>query len=146
MGILQVLELINILVHGVSVDESCRVRGVDRNMALNHMGHVLLTSHLLPLLGLTASEQGHDDGADREPGEQRAPRGAGGRSASRAWRRIDEDEDPDGQYGRSKLANILYVRSFARKVTRAGYPWMLMNATHLGIVSTRQSTEHIFEP
>lgn len=30
--------------------------GVDRHMALNHMGHVILTSHLLPLLKKTASQ------------------------------------------------------------------------------------------
>lgn len=30
--------------------------GIDRLMAVDHMGHVVLTSHLLPLLKMSASE------------------------------------------------------------------------------------------
>lgn len=117
--------------------------GVDRHMAVNHMGHVILTSHLLPLMKTTA-ESGHvvrivnqaSNLHDSAPKDTR-------------FERLDElnrDIGPNPQYGRSKLAAILYARYFNRKVTQNGHPNVLMNATHPGIVSTKMSTEDIHEP
>jgi NAD(P)-dependent dehydrogenase (short-subunit alcohol dehydrogenase family) len=59
---------------------------------------------------------------------------------------LNQDLGPNGQYGRSKLASILYTRYFARKVTNNGHPNVLMNATHPGFVSSKMSKEDIHEP
>lgn len=114
--------------------------GVDRHMALNHMGHMVLTSGLLPLLKKTA------DGGDvvrvthqSSNAHQNAPSGTKFESLAE----INEDVGPNGQYGRSKLASILYTRYFARK---NAHPNVLMNATHPGFVSTKQSVSDVFEP
>lgn len=114
--------------------------GVDRHMALNHMGHMVLTSGLLSLLKKTA-----DEGSvvrithQSSNAHQSAPSDT--KFASLA--EINEDVGPNGQYGRSKLASILYTRYFARKNS---HPNVLMNATHPGFVSTKQSVKDVFEP
>ncbi|KAK0737340.1 hypothetical protein B0T21DRAFT_347716 [Apiosordaria backusii] len=59
---------------------------------------------------------------------------------------INKDVGPNGQYGRSKLAVLLYSCYFNRKVTQNGHPNVLMNATHPGFVSTKQSRQDILEP
>ncbi|KAK0740013.1 hypothetical protein B0T18DRAFT_482150 [Schizothecium vesticola] len=103
--------------------------GVDRHMAINHFGHAVLTSNLLPLLKQTA-EQGNvpKDTQFVSLGE------------------INRYAGPNGQYGRSKLASLLYTRYFDRNVTQNGHPNMLMNATHPGFVRTKRSTKDIHEP
>jgi NAD(P)-dependent dehydrogenase (short-subunit alcohol dehydrogenase family) len=117
--------------------------GVDRHMALNHMGHMVLTSGLLPLMKKTA-ERGDVVRITHQSSNahQNAPKDT--RFASLA--EINEDVGPNGQYGRSKLASILYARYFARKVTQNGHPNVLMNATHPGFVSTTQSVKDVHEP
>lgn len=117
--------------------------GVDRHMAVNHMGHVVLTSHLLPLMKETAESRG---GVVRivnqaSNAHQAAPSGLKFESLEE----INRDEGPNGQYGKSKLAAMLYARYFARKVTHAGHPNVVMNATHPGFVSTKASTQDILE-
>ncbi|KAI0158562.1 retinol dehydrogenase 12 [Pestalotiopsis sp. NC0098] len=117
--------------------------GVDRHMAVNHMGHVVFTSHLLPLMKKTA-EQGNVVRISNQSSNahQAAP-------SDTKFENLDElnrDLGPNGQYGRSKLAGILYARYFNRHVTQAGHPNILMNATHPGFVSTKQSKEDIHEP
>ncbi|KAH8197998.1 hypothetical protein TruAng_007823 [Truncatella angustata] len=118
-------------------------QGVDLHMAVNHMGHVVLTSHLLPLMKKTA-----------EGGTvvrivnlaSNAHQGAPSDTKFEDLEEINRDLGPNGQYGRSKLAAILYSRYFDRNVTQNGHPNIVMNATHPGVVSTRQSKEHIHEP
>jgi len=80
--------------------------GVDRHMAVNHIDHVILASHLLPLLKSTASfdntvrisvqcsnalEMSLKDTKFASPDE------------------LNQDLGPNQQYSRSKLAGILYV-------------------------------------
>ncbi|KAH7313603.1 retinol dehydrogenase 12 [Stachybotrys elegans] len=117
--------------------------GVDRHMAVNHMGHVILTSHLLPLMKKTA-----------ESGDMvRIVNTASNLHESvpkdlkfESLEELNQDLGPNTLYGRSKLAAILYARYFNRKVTQAGHPNVLMNAIHPGIVSTKMSKEDIHEP
>lgn len=118
--------------------------GVDRHMALNHMGHVVLTSHLLPLMKETADRHGVTVRISNQASNvhQSAPSDVRFESLEE----LNTDIGPNPLYGRSKLANILYARYFARKVTRNGHPNVLMNATHPGIVSTRNSKEDVLEP
>ncbi|OIW27894.1 retinol dehydrogenase 12 [Coniochaeta ligniaria NRRL 30616] len=114
--------------------------GVDRHMALNHMGHMVLTSGLLPLMKKTADE-GNVVRITHQ--SSNAHQNAPSDTKFASLEEINTDAGPNGQYGRSKLASILYTRYFARK---NGHPNVLMNATHPGFVSTKQSVEDVFEP
>ncbi|KAI0010035.1 hypothetical protein F4779DRAFT_627468 [Xylariaceae sp. FL0662B] len=116
--------------------------GVDRHMALNHMGHVVLTSYLLPLMKETA-----DKGSVVRISNQasNAHQAAPSDTKFESLEELNRDLGPNAQYGRSKLANILYARYFTRKVTKAGHPNIIMNATHPGFVSTKMSKEDIHE-
>lgn len=116
--------------------------GVDRHMALNHMGHVILTSHLLPLMKKTASQGNIVRIANQASNaHQSSPKDT-------KFETIDDlntDLGPMGQYGRSKLAAILYSRYLNKHLTSA-HPNILANATHPGVVSTKMSTDDIHEP
>ncbi|KAG7117069.1 putative oxidoreductase bli-4 like protein [Verticillium longisporum] len=116
--------------------------GVDRQMAINHMGHVVLTSHLLPLMKSTA-EKGNTVRITVQASN--AHQGAPSDIKFESLEEINEDKGANANYGRSKLANILYARYFARKVTANGHPDVVMNATHPGFVSTKQTKVDILE-
>lgn len=116
--------------------------GVDRHMALNHMGHVILTSHLLPLLKSTAQSGNTVRIAfQASNAHQGAPSGLKFDTVDE----INKDYGANGQYGLSKLANILYVRYLNQHLTNA-HPRILVNATHPGFVRTKMSAEDIHEP
>ncbi|KAM0359865.1 hypothetical protein ACHAO7_006996 [Fusarium culmorum] len=116
--------------------------GVDQHMATNHFGHVILTSYLLELLKKTSEKHGIVRVVNQA---SNAHQGAPSDVKFESLEELNTDLGPNSQYGRSKLANILYTRYFDRNVTKAGSPKILMNATHPGFVSTRQSLEHIHE-
>ncbi|KAI8716895.1 hypothetical protein NCS52_00984100 [Fusarium sp. LHS14.1] len=117
--------------------------GVDRHMAVNHFGHVILTTYLLPLLKDTSKKHGLTRIVNQSSNaHQAAPKDTKFDSLDD----LNQDLGPNAQYGRSKLANLLYTRYFDDNVTRNGFPDLIVNATHPGFVSTRQSTEHIHEP
>ncbi|KAK8091389.1 uncharacterized protein PG998_015204 [Apiospora kogelbergensis] len=117
--------------------------GVDRHMAVNHMGHVVLTSHLLPLMKETAKK---GDTVRIVNLASNAHQGAPSGTRFASLEELNQDLGPNPQYGRSKLAAILYARYFQRRVTEAGHPRLVMNAVHPGLVSTKQSTHDIHEP
>ncbi|KAI1645988.1 NAD(P)-binding protein [Daldinia loculata] len=117
--------------------------GVDRHMAVNHIGHVILTSRLLPLMKQTA-EKGNIVRISNQASNMHQSTPSD--TEFESLEELNRDLGPNAQYGRSKLAAILYARYFARKVTNAGHPNILMNATHPGFVSTKMSKEDIFEP
>ncbi|KAM0330805.1 hypothetical protein ACHAQA_003759 [Verticillium albo-atrum] len=100
--------------------------GVDRHMAVNHMAE----KGTIVRISNQASN---------------AHQGAPSDIKFESLEEINQDKGPNGIYGRSKLANILYARYFARKVTANGHPNIVMNATHPGFVSTKQSKVDIFE-
>ncbi|KAK3990472.1 putative oxidoreductase bli-4 mitochondrial precursor [Cladorrhinum sp. PSN332] len=118
--------------------------GVDRHMAVNHMGHVILTSHLLPLMQKTAKDHNTTVRISNQSSNLHSAAPSDTQFAS--LEEINSDAGPNGQYGRSKLAGILYARYFDRNVTQKGHPNVLMNATHPGFVSTKQSRKDILEP
>lgn len=115
--------------------------GVDLHLATNHMGHVVLTSHLLPLLKSTA-EKGNTVRLVQlgSNAHEMAPKDTKFESLDE----LNTDLGPNPQYGRSKLATILYARYLDRHL-HSQYPNILSNATHPGIVKTRQSDVHIHE-
>ncbi|OAR05949.1 hypothetical protein LLEC1_01405, partial [Akanthomyces lecanii] len=117
--------------------------GVDRHMAVNHIGHVVLTTHLLPLMKRTASSGSIVRIVNMSSNlHESVPSDLKFKSLDD----LNQDMGAKYQYGRSKLAAILYARYLSRKVTAAGHPKILINATHPGIVSTKQSTNDIHEP
>jgi NAD(P)-dependent dehydrogenase (short-subunit alcohol dehydrogenase family) len=118
--------------------------GVDRHMAVNHIGHVTLTSHLLPLLKKTSETHGtvriQIQGSNAH---QAAPKDVAEQFSS--LDRLNTDIGPNAQYGRSKLANILYARYLDAHL-HASHKDILINATHPGFVETKMSAEDIHEP
>ena len=119
-------------------------QGIDRHMAVNHFGHVILTSHLLPIIKNTASES--PDQIIRivnqaSNAHQSSPPDTKFADASE----LTKDLGPMAQYGRSKLANILYSRYLNRHLT-SSHKNILVNATHPGFVETAMSSRDIHEP
>lgn len=116
--------------------------GVDRHMALNHMGHAILTSELLPLLKSTADKGDPVRIVNlASNAHQATPKDTAFESLSE----LNRDLSPNGNYGRSKLAAILYSKYLARHLT-SKHPNILANATHPGVVSTKMSKDDIHEP
>ncbi|KAF2454486.1 hypothetical protein BDY21DRAFT_291306 [Lineolata rhizophorae] len=134
--------LINNAARGIMTRQFAPTNGIDLHMASNHMGHVVLTSSLLPLLKSTA-DLGHTVRIVNvaSNAHQSAPSDVRFDSVSE----LNRDYGPLPQYGRTKLANILYSRYLARHLAPR-HPNILVNATHPGFVETRQSSEHIMEP
>lgn len=115
--------------------------GIDLHMATNHFGHVVLTSHLLPLIKSTAEKgdivrlvQLGSNLHEQTPKETKFE----------SVEELNTDYGAQPQYARSKLAAILYAKYLDRHL-HTKYPNILSNTIHPGIVETRQSTEHIHE-
>lgn len=116
--------------------------GVDRHMAVNHMGHTILTSHLLPLIKKTAS------GGSKCRIVHLASNAHQSTPSDTKFASLDElnrDLGPMGQYGRAKLAAILYAKYHAKHLTPE-HPNILANAVHPGVVKTKMSQDDIHEP
>lgn len=115
--------------------------GIDRHMLVNHVGHVTLTSHLLPLLKETSSKGTVRIQIQASNAHQASP-------SDTKFASIDElntDLGPNGQYGRSKLAGILYARYLTRHLNKS-HGNILINATHPGFVDTKMSTGKFQSP
>ena len=80
----------------------------------NHMGHVILTSHLLPLIKETASKGNTVRIVNQA---SNAHQGAPSDVKFASLEELNQDLGPNGQYGRSKLAGILYAK-YLNKVGR----------------------------
>ena len=113
-------------------------------MAVNHMAHTILTSHLLPLLKKTASDP-HTTIRIVNMASN-AHQATPSTCAFASLAELNQDLGPNGQYGRSKLAAILYSRYLHRHLTQKTHPNILVNATHPGFVDTKMSREDIHEP
>ena len=110
-------------------------------MAMNHMSHVILTSHLLPILKKTA-EKGTVRIVNQSSNAHQATPGD---TKFASLDELNRDLGPNGQYGRSKLASLLHARYLNRHLTKE-HPNILANATHPGFVDTKMSTKDIHEP
>jgi len=115
--------------------------GVDEHMALNHMAHVILTSHLLPLLKETVLK-GNTARIVCLGSNVHQSTPSDCKFASLA--ELNQDLGPNTQYARSKLAQMLYCKYLSKHLT-SKYPKILANSVHPGFVDTRQSNEHIHE-
>jgi NAD(P)-dependent dehydrogenase (short-subunit alcohol dehydrogenase family) len=111
-------------------------------MAVNHFGHVILTSHLLPLLKKTAAEGNTvrivclgSNAHQATPSD----------CSFAPLEELNTDLGPNGQYGRSKLAQTLYTKYLSKHLT-ARCPTIPANSVHPGFVDTKMSTKDIHEP
>ena len=118
------------------------VNGIDRHLGVCHMGHVVLTSHLLPLLKKTADK---GDFVRISNQASNAHESAPSDVKFASVEEINTDKGPLANYGRAKLACILYAKYLTRHLHSA-HPKILINATHPGVVQTKMSTEDIMEP
>lgn len=108
---------------------------------MNHMSHVILTSHLLPILKKTASPENTVRIVNMSSNAHQAASDVKFASLDE----LNQDLGANGQYGRSKLANLLHARYLNRHLT-SSHPNILANATHPGFVDTKMSTQDIHEP
>lgn len=104
-----------------------QVDGIERHFATNHLGHFLLTAHLVDLV-------------------QRAPQGRvvvvssnnlkGSDPNGIEWDNLSgrRNYDPDRAYGQSKLANALFALELARRLTGTN---ATSNSLHPGYVETQ---------
>jgi len=111
-------------------------------MAMNHMAHVILTSHLLPILKSTASKGNTVRIVNMA---SNAHQGTSSDTKFASLEELNRDTGPNGQYGRSKLAAILYSRYLNTHLT-SSHPKILANSCHPGFVDTKMSREDIHEP
>lgn len=134
--------LINNAGRGIMTQQFAATNGIDEHMAANHFGHVILTSHLLPLLKKTADAGSKVRIVNLSSSlHESTPK-------ETAFKDVDElqkDYGPEAQYGRSKLAVLLHAKYLARHLT-AEHPNILANAVHPGIVDSAQTNVHIHEP
>ena len=106
------------------------------------MGHVVLTSHLLPLLKKTASPSSTVRIVNQSSNlHAQAPSD----TKFASLEELNQDLGPNAQYARSKLATLLYSRYLARHLADSD-PNILVNATHPGFVESKMSSEDIHEP
>lgn len=134
--------LVNNAGRGIMTYQVAEQTGIDRHMSVNHLGHVVLTSMLLPLMKKTA-ENGHTVRISNQASN--AHQGAPADTKFASVDELNTDLGPNPQYGRSKLASILYSRYLAKHL-KDTHPRILVNATHPGVVHTTMSTRDIHEP
>jgi NAD(P)-dependent dehydrogenase (short-subunit alcohol dehydrogenase family) len=112
--------------------------GVDRHMAVNHFGHVIFASHLMPIMKKTA-EKGNT--------VRIVTLGSNAHQATpsdckfESLEELNQDLGPNGQYGRSKLAQMLYVKYLNKHLTQGKEPKILANTVHPGFVHTKMSQD-----
>lgn len=105
------------------------------------MGHVVLTSHLMPTLKKTA-EKGNtvrvvcfaSNLHESCPSE----------TEFASVEELNRDYGPNAQYARSKLADLLYAK-WLNAHLQPTHPKILVNAVHPGIVDTAQTNDWIHE-
>ncbi|KAG9999438.1 retinol dehydrogenase 12, partial [Aureobasidium melanogenum] len=115
--------------------------GIDLHLAVNHFGHVVFTSHLLPTIKETAAK-GNTARIVCVSSNLHAQAPKETEFASVA--ELNKDYGPQPQYGRSKLANLLYAK-WLNEHLKTEHPNIIVNAIHPGIVDTAQTNVHIHE-
>ncbi|KAF9202834.1 hypothetical protein BGZ49_007048 [Haplosporangium sp. Z 27] len=104
--------------------------GVEKVFAINHMGHFLFTQLLLSRL--IESQPSRIVCISSMAHELALPEGG----IQFGTLSIADEESPLVNYNRSKLANILYVKALARRLTAAGHDKVYVNAVHPGYCLT----------
>lgn len=128
--------VINNAARGIMTPQS-ESHGLDLHMSSNHIGHVALMAHLLPLLKKSAENETVRIVNLASMSHEQAPPDATFESEKDFKKGIGIHKT----YARSKLANILYTRWMAARLPKN----ILINATHPGVVNTPATNEMIFE-
>jgi NAD(P)-dependent dehydrogenase (short-subunit alcohol dehydrogenase family) len=105
------------------------VDGLETTFAVNHLAPFLLTTELLDLLGVGAAA-GEGPARVVTVSSELHARGVIEFDNLQGERRYDGHD----AYARSKLANVLFTRTLARRTAAAG---ITANALHPGVVKTR---------
>ncbi|GAB7340809.1 hypothetical protein MBLNU457_7175t2 [Dothideomycetes sp. NU457] len=132
--------LINNAARGIMTYQLAPTNGTDLHFAVNHAGHVIMTSHLLPLLKKTAEKDTVRIVNLSSNLHESSPSDTKFNSIDD----LNQDLGPNAQYSRAKLMNLLHIR-YLNKHLHSAHPKILCNATHPGIVDTAQTNEHIHE-
>ena len=126
---------------GIMTYQETEDSNIDRHMMVNHVAHVTLCSHLLPILKKTSEQHTVRIQVQSSNAHEMTP-------SDTKFESIDElnqDLGPNPLYGRSKLAVLLYARYLDRHLHKS-HPNILINATHPGFVETKMSVVEIHEP
>lgn len=115
---------------GTAKEKVVTAEGNEATFAANHLGHFVLTNRLLPLLRSASS--------DARPGATRiinVSSSAHEFSRGLNWDDLQMFENfvPIAAYCNAKLANVLFTRALAKRLTGAG---IVVHSMHPGIVST----------
>lgn len=116
----------------ISLDRQETKEGLERQFGINHIGHFLLTTELLELMG---------------EGSRIVVVASGAHKVGKI--RFDDINLTRGfnvikAYGQSKLANVLFTRELARRLKEggAGYPTgVTVNCCHPGAVATNMGVD-----
>jgi NAD(P)-dependent dehydrogenase (short-subunit alcohol dehydrogenase family) len=115
---------------GVNKERVITTEGLETTFASNHLGHFVLTTHLLPLLRAAARTSA--PGATRivsvsSTGHERSP--------GLDWNDLQTMHNftTGGAYCNAKLANILFTRALAKRLAADG---IVAHAMHPGIVDS----------
>jgi len=110
----------------MALPELEQVEGIEKQFATNHLGHFLLTAHLLDLV--KAAPQGRVVVVSSNALAWSAPTGI-------EWDNLsgERDYDPDRAYGQSKLANALFSLQLAKILAGT---MTTSSALHPGYVDT----------
>ncbi len=102
-----------------------QLRGVERQLAVNHIGHFVLVNALVPNLAADGRVVILSSGAHRMADQGLELDNTDGTKDYHPWR----------MYGRSKLANIHFARSLARRFAAEGSA-RTANSLHPGVIRT----------
>lgn len=112
----------------MGVPDSKTKEGYEIQLGTNHLGHALFTKLLLPTMLKTAEQKDSDVRIINLSSQAHARAPAPGFSTED----VDaKNSNPMARYGRSKLANVLFVRQLAKK-----YPQITSVSLHPGVINT----------
>lgn len=109
--------------------------GLDSHFTLNHLAHYILMNNLLSVVRNIAKEQGEAMVVFTTSSLHSS---ACSTNKFNSKERINEDLGPNGLFGRTKLANLLYARQLVRLVADVN---VYIHTIHPGAVKTGISRE-----
>jgi NAD(P)-dependent dehydrogenase (short-subunit alcohol dehydrogenase family) len=110
----------------MAIEKREQVRGIEKQFAVNHLGHFIFTNRLLDVV--QASPAGRIVVLGSGAYKSAPPGGIEFDNLSG-----DRDYEPQRAYGQSKLANYLFVRELARRLQGSA---ATANTVHPGVIFT----------
>lgn len=136
--IAQLTDRVDVLLNnagGVNKELVLTCDGIEATFASNHLGHFVLTTHLLPLLRAAVANA---KTGSRMPGSVRiisVSSTGHDRSPGLDWSDLQRPRDftTGGAYCNAKLANILFTRALSRRLASEG---IVAHSMHPGVVDS----------